>query len=456
MESHSTDLHHTLLRKRKHKVRIAIIMVVVLIACACGGVWWTVGDGRFFTVQLFKPAAKSATQSVTTSSSDFAYHSASLFLQMESAQNKQGNVNYSPALMWMALAMAAQGADGTTRSQLDKALGTKSLSTEDYQSLLSSINGHYSSSKSQMSTANSLWVDNQYTLNKDFKSVVENAFDADVQSLPFNDAAAQRMSQWIDQHTQGSLKPRITLEGNEVISIINIVVADGRWQDPFKPEFTDEQTFHGTNGDNDVPMMNQSFDGMVWAHDSNSTWQRISIPFDNGGALTVLLPAAGSFDDIIQDTTKLRWALSTCLGASYQYGCMTDAPEGWGVAAESALVRVALPRFTIDSSFASDDSIQALKTLGITDAFDAGTADLSKMTDAAPAGELFIGSMIQGTRIAVNEHGAKASAFTKVGAEAGSAPVQQQVVEFTVNRPFLYMLTTPDDVPLFIGAVRNL
>ncbi|MBT1164495.1 serpin family protein [Bifidobacterium felsineum] len=456
MEGHSINDYQARQRKRRHKIRIAIMMVIVLIACACGGAWWTVGDGRLLTMQLFKPAARHATQSAITSSSDFAYQSASAFLQMESAQNNQGNVNYSPVSMWMALAVAAQGADGATLSQLNKTLGATSLGNKDYQSLLSSINGRYSGAKSQMSTATSLWVDNQYTLNQDFKVGIKDAFDADAQSLPFNDAAAQRMSQWINQHTQGSLKPRITLQSTEVLSIINTVVADGRWQDPFKPELTNEQTFHGTKSDSTVPMMNQTFEGMVWAHDSNSTWQRISIPFDNGGALTVLLPAAGSFDDIIQNTEKLHWALSTCLGSSYQYGCMTDAPEGWGVAAEPALVNVALPRFTITSTFSSDDSIEALKKLGVTDAFAAGIADFSKMTDAAPAEELFIGSIIQGTRIAVNEHGAKASAFTKAGASSAGAPSQQQIVEFTVDRPFLYMLTTPDDVPLFIGAVRNL
>ncbi|KAB7785727.1 serine proteinase inhibitor [Bifidobacterium cebidarum] len=455
MENHGIVHHRTLQHKCKHKVHIAIILVVALIACACGGVWWTVGDGRLLTMQLFKPAAKSATHSAVDSSSDFAYRSATAFLQMNPSQNAQGNVNYSPASMWMALALAAQGADGETRSQMEKALGTQSLNTADYQSLLSSINGRYSGSQSQMSTANSVWVDNRYTLNEDFKTTVETVFDADVQSLPLNDAAAQRMSRWINQHTQGSLEPRITLQSNEVISIINTVVADGRWQDPFEPELTDRQTFHGTNGDHEVPMMHQTFHGLVWAHDSNSTWQRISIPFDNGGALTVLLPAAGSFDDIIQDTEKLRWALSTCLGSSYQYGCMTDAPEGWGVAAEPALVNVGLPRFTIDSTFASDDTTEALKKLGISDVFAPDTADLSKMTDSADSG-LFIGSIIQGTRIEVNEQGAKAAAFTQAGAEAAGAPAQQQVVEFTADRPFLYMLTTPDDVPLFIGAVRNL
>lgn len=53
-----------------------------------------------------------------------------------------------------------------------------------------------------------------------------------------------------------------------------------------------------------------------------------------------------------------------------------------------------------------------------------------------------------------NQAGAKAMSFTKAGADFASAPVDN--VEFTVDRPFLYSYVTPDGIPLFIGAVRNL
>ena len=53
----------------------------------------------------------------------------------------------------------------------------------------------------------------------------------------------------------------------------------------------------------------------------------------------------------------------------------------------------------------------------------------------------------------MNEAGAKAMSFTKVGADSVSAPVDN--VEFTVDRPFLYSYVTPDGIPLFIGAVRT-
>lgn len=454
MSTTTFEFYRARQRKRKRLVRITAGIIAAALLLIAGGVWWTAGDGRLIGMNLFKPAARPATTATIDGVSEFTYRSSPEFLTMESAQDPNGNVNYSPASMWLALAIAAQGADGTTRSQMNDLLGTGSLEANDYRSLLRSINGRYNGSKSEMSAANSLWVDDRYTLSDDFKATVKDAFGADVESLPFNDAAAKRMSRWIASHTQDALKPDITLRDGEVISIINTVYADGRWKDPFDPEATTTETFHGEDGDAEVPMMQRLFDGMVWARDNdNGTWQRVSIPFDNGGSLTILLPAAGHFDEIASDTQKLRWALGTCLGE--EYGCAVDASAGWGVSSNPTLVNVRLPKFAIDSTFASGETIAAFEKLGVTDAFTPGTADLSKMT-ASSTDELFIGSIIQGTRIEVNENGAKAAAFTKVDAKSGSAPAQPKYVEFTVDRPFIYALTTPDDVPLFVGAVRNL
>lgn len=136
-------------------------------------------------------------------------------------------------------------------------------------------------------------------------------------------------------------------------------------------------------------------------------------------------------------------------------GCAADSMPGWGVSVNSATVNVTLPRFTIDSMFDSEATIKAFEKLGVTDAFSAGDADFTKMVDAGShGGNLHIGSILQGTCIAVDEAGAKAAGFVKLGVEAISAPADD--VEFTADRPFLYSFVTPDGVPLFIGAVRNL
>lgn len=128
-------------QRRRRNALIAAVVTVVLVLAAAGGVWWTAGDGSALVRNMFKPKATPATQTVIDNTSKFAYRSAPEFLAMNAGDRDSGNVNYSPASMWMALAIAAQGADGTTRSQLNDLLDSGSLTDDDYQSLLSSING---------------------------------------------------------------------------------------------------------------------------------------------------------------------------------------------------------------------------------------------------------------------------------------------------------------------------
>ena len=54
----------------------------------------------------------------------------------------------------------------------------------------------------------------------------------------------------------------------------------------------------------------------------------------------------------------------------------------------------------------------------------------------------------------MNESGAKAAAFTKIGFE--TADELETPREFIVDRLFLYEYDSPEGVPLFNGAVRNL
>lgn len=445
------------LRPRRGR-RIAAILAGAIVLAAIGGVWWTAGDGGALVRNMVKPQATPATRPAIAAVTTFAYRTAPAFLTMTADGHDDGTVNYSPASMWMALAIAARGAGGTTRAQLDAVLESGALTDADYRSLANSINGRYPASRSEMNAANSLWIDDGYPLAYDYLSSVGKDFDAQVTTLPFNDRAAKRMGDWISRHTNGSMRPKITLRENEVLSIINAVHASGRWREAFERRLTGNATFHGESAHTQVPMMHRSFTRMAHGHDERNTWQRVEIPFDNGGGLIIVLPAEGHFDELAGDARKLEWAFGACtsfpLGARTP-SCAADGPPGWNVSVESATVNVSLPRFAIESTFDSSDVITALKKLGVTDAFSVNDADFSIMTGPrSDGGNLHIGSILQGTRIAVDEAGAKAAGFVKLGVEAISAPADD--VEFTADRPFLYSFVTPDGVPLFIGAVRNL
>ena len=436
----------------------AVAVVTALLAVGVFCAWW-------FMWRDTRPKASPATDRIvaalTVDASDvdatgaiaddamptFTYASAALFLG-ESMAGENGNVNYSPASLWVALAIAAQGADGQTRVQLDKALGLDGLANEDYRSLMLSINGRYGDSRSRMRTANSLWLNESLAEPlQSFVDTTQQVLDAQVRTEPYGKRTTQWMSQWVSRQTEGMLKPQIRVSDNEAMSIIGTVYADGVWDSPFDPDHSFEQTFHGVDGDSQAMFMSQQFDSLPYLRDADNGWQRVDILFDNGGALSVILPDQGRFDDLAGDAVSLRDAFEadpqTVLAAS-------DA-EGFPP------VTMQLPRFSVDNSFADDQVKTVLRNLGITDAFDANAADFSKMGTGKNGEPLFVGSVVQGTHIEVNEHGAKAAAFSKVGVDAAGAPeIPDNLVEFTVDRPFLFALTTPDGVPLFIGAIRNL
>ena len=67
-----------------------------------------------------------------------------------------------------------------------------------------------------------------------------------------------------------------------------------------------------------------------------------------------------------------------------------------------------------------------------------------------------ISSVFQGTRITVNEEGAKASAFTEADMEkmAETQPEEPKELIFKLNRPFIFALQYKG-VPLFMGIVAN-
>ncbi|MBT1181913.1 serpin family protein [Bifidobacterium sp. CP2] len=421
---------------RKARTIVAATVTVVVALGAGFGAWWHFGDGRTTIMTMLKPAATPATERIAASVTDFAYSSAPGFLAKTNG-DAHGNVNYSPTSLWMALALAAQGSDGATRGQLDEALGSAKFTDDDYRSLIRSVNGRYDDSKSTMELHDSVWIDKEYRLMDSYENAAKDTFDAEVNSLDMDRHAAERMGRWVADNTHGMLRPDIELDEDTILTIIDTVYADGRWESPFEPEDTMDDTFHGVTDESEVPMMMRSFDGLDYAEASDGSWRRASIPFDNGGALTILLPERAAFDEIAGDPDLLREAMTA------------DAAQ--------AEVAMTLPRFTVDGTFASDTIMGVLRGLGVEDAFSSDDADFSRMVeqDGLP-GNPFIGEVIQGTRIEVNEHGAKTAAFTQMNVDAAGAPAEEKWVDFTVDRPFLYELSTPDGVPLFVGAVRNL
>ena len=91
-----------------------------------------------------------------------------------------------------------------------------------------------------------------------------------------------------------------------------------------------------------------------------------------------------------------------------------------------------------------------LKSLGITSAF-GHDADFSPILSEQ---EAWLDAVNHAARVKIDEEGVEAAAYT-VMAMAGAAMPPEDEMDFILDRPFLFVITSRDDLPLFAGVVNN-
>ena len=105
-----------------------------------------------------------------------------------------------------------------------------------------------------------------------------------------------------------------------------------------------------------------------------------------------------------------------------------------------------------------NEYVTAAKAMGVTDVFDFHKADFSPLVDFDRFDKAVAVTQVQHAAcVKVDEKGCEAAAFTAVRADAQSAaPEDLPVVEMNLNRPFAFMITGVDGLPLFLGTVNTL
>ena len=126
-----------------------------------------------------------------------------------------------------------------------------------------------------------------------------------------------------------------------------------------------------------------------------------------------------------------------------------------GVSLPSGKLVWSVPKFDISSDLELTD---ALKALGVTDVFDFDKSDFSPLIDFDRFDKAVAVTKVQhAARVKIDEKGCEAAAFTVVRGDAQSAaPEDLPVVEMDLNRPFAFMITGVDGLPLFLGTVNSL
>jgi len=343
------------------------------------------------------------------------------------------NIFISPLSVAMALGMTLNGADGATEQGMIETLELQGLSREDvneaYRTLIDLLGDL--DPNVEFLLANSIWHAQGRTPAQSFLEVNQQYFDAEIASLNFSDpTSAQTINDWVYANTNGKIEEIIEngIPASVILYLINAVYFKGDWTYQFDPARTAEQQFRLTDGSTTaVPMM--SYEGEV---ELRSKWQNgvllAELPYSNDAyCMTILLPdLPDGVDSLVNNLTAESWAR-------------------WTVGLDTSEMMVSLPRFTLEYELALND---ALKALGMEEAFNAGQADFTRMY---PGGGVWIDTVLHKTFVEVNEEGTEAAAVTSVSMRELSAPTS-----LIVDRPFVFLIRERfSGTILFLGKIMD-
>lgn len=362
------------------------------------------------------------------------------FFQTSMAQYLQGEGNsaYSPVNVYLAMAMLAETAHGSSRWQILNLFGLDNI--DQLRKQASHMwNAHYSDDKkTTLKLANSLWLDDAYafkqvTANRLAETYYASSFSGDLGS----DEANQKLQSWLNQNTGGLLQEQannIELSPNTVFALASTAYFSASWEDEFDADETKDATFHSLKGDSIVPFMNQCLENYTYYRGDN--FSAISLRLSGNNDMWLILPDKGhTVAEILNSDAYLQ---------------MTMHPDEWENKEFYHEVYLSLPKFDVTRQ---QDLVAGIKAMGVTDIFDASVSDFTSVTDTP---SVYVSKMNHAARVAVDETGCLGTAFTVIEAPGFSfTPDDKKVICFTLDRPFLFVVSSRDNLPLFAGVVNE-
>ena len=360
---------------------------------------------------------------------DFSAKSTTLALAGE------GNGVYSPISLWFALAMLAETTDGDSRQEILDALGA-----EDVEQLRSWADSLWHDLYTDDGTASvllgtSMWLNQGVDFNQGtLDTLAEHYYAASYQAPMGTDAADQALTDWTAEQTRGLIGSDgkvLETTPDTLMVLATTLYVMGRWNTEFQPEDNTDDVFTAADGTEQEAEFMHRIENAYFL--SREGYQAASL-HSSAGEVVFVLP-----DEGVSSPRELL-ADPEFLGSLDVYG--DD-----GIYGE---VRWSVPKFDVGSDL---DLKSTLAGLGITSVLDTKTADFSPLTGTEP---VWLDQAKQIARVQVDEQGIVAAAVTLLGLGDGGPEVDPRICVMDLDRPFLFVVRSNNDVNLFVGVVDSL
>lgn len=335
----------------------------------------------------------------------------------------KSNTLISPLSVSSALAMTANGANGQTKDEMEKVLGS-GMTLDELNKYLSSFSGSLTSGEDfKLKNANSIWFikDNNFNVNNEFLQTNADFYHAEIYKRAYSGEIVNDINNWVSEHTDGMID-KLLDNGDALsnIALINATAFNAVWETYYFDNFVEDGTFTDANGNEQSATMLISEES-EYINGDNCTGFIKKYKGGKYGFAAILPDSNVSISDFVGS-----------LNGDNLFKMLQNA--------ESTNVVAKMPKFEYEYSA---ELSEALKALGMPTAF-SDSADFSGIS----GDKLLISDVLHKTKISVTEEGTRAVAATGVVMSAAPDGDKQVIL----NRPFMYMIIDNETMlPLFAG-----
>lgn len=367
---------------------------------------------------------------------------------VESVENSSGvntkNIIISPVSVWNLLALLSEGAEGETLDEILKVMNVQNQGSirDNYKQLQQTTSAN--SSGLEVSSAQFMFTNKDRPVRRDFEHSIQTYYGEQLfEALDFNSspeavkASYDHINEVVSNATRGQIPkavhPRDINEARLVL--LSVLFFKGDWTFPFNRSLTTNAPFYDEQEKivATVPMMFQKA-VLPFAAFRELEAQIVELPYgrDRHLSMLVILPRKGvALSEII--SRLARFSMEEIFRELKQVADEYEDDE----------VEVYLPQFQITNDLHLD---RPLYDMGVRRALNKGAAQFNKIAE-----DIFVNTIIQKSRIVVNEEGTIAAASTAAIFVNKATPPR-----FVANRPFAFLIVDKRvNQVLYTGQVRN-
>jgi serine protease inhibitor len=343
---------------------------------------------------------------------------------------------YSPTALYTALSMVAELAEGDSQDALLDVLGVESTDTlrqssgDLWRYLCTNPD---TKDPGKVTIANSMWLNQDYVFNGETLQNLADYYYVSSYTGDMTKDIPTLVSKWVKKQTNDLLDCQIKPDNDTMAVLLSAIYFYDEWAEHFNENATTEGRFR-VGEDEWVKCNYMQRTQENWGYYQGEGVTASVQYFQNGGKMLFILPDEDKTPNDVLENTEL----------------MSSLLNWEALEKPTAQVEWSIPRFTLKKTLDLEDGLTAL---GLGELFDKNGNPLSLLSgDGTPA---YIGQAEQGTAISIDEVGCEAASYVKIEAMSGSAMPPEDLIEMSLNRPFVFAILSENDVPLFLGVVSN-